>query len=45
MYLQMIGQPPQGAGMDPSVATEAILNKMNQTKSNVEFLEALSAES
>ena len=45
MYLQMIGQAPQGAGMDPAVASEAILNKMNQTKSNTEFLEALSAES
>jgi transcription termination factor Rho len=45
MYLQMIGQAPQGAGMDPAVASEAILNKMNQTKTNTEFLEALSAES
>ncbi len=45
MYLQMIGQAPQGAGMDPAVATEAILNKMNQTKDNISFLEALSAES
>ncbi len=44
MYLQMIGQAPQGAGMDPAVATEAILNKMNQTKTNTEFLEALSTE-
>ena len=45
MYLQMIGQAPQGAGMDPAVATEAILNKMNRTKDNIAFLEALSAES
>ena len=45
MYLQMIGQAPQGAGMDPAVASEAILNKMNHTKDNIEFLEALSAES
>ena len=45
MYLQMIGQAPQGAGMDPAVATEAILNKMNRTKDNIEFLEALSTES
>jgi len=44
MYLQMIGPAPQGAGMDPAVATEAILNKMNKTKDNMEFLEALSAE-
>jgi transcription termination factor Rho len=45
MYLQMIGQVPQGAGMDPAVASEAILNKMNRTKNNLEFLEALTAES
>ncbi len=44
MYLQMIGQPPQGAGMDPAVASEAIINKMNKTKNNIEFLEALTAE-
>ena len=44
MYLQMIGQAPQGAGMDPSVATEAILNKMSKTKDNAEFLEALTAD-
>jgi transcription termination factor Rho len=45
MYLQMIGQAPQGAGMDPAVASEAILNKMSRTKDNIEFLEALSTES
>ena len=44
MYLQMIGQAPQGAGMDPAVASEAILNKMKRTKDNLEFLEALSTE-
>jgi transcription termination factor Rho len=44
MYLQMIGQPPQGAGMDPAVAYEAIINKMNKTKDNIEFLEALTAD-
>ena len=44
MYLQMIGAPPQGAGMDPAVASEAILNKMSKTKDNQEFLEALSVE-
>lgn len=44
MYLQMIGQPPQGAGMDPAVASEAIIKKMNKTKNNIEFLEALTAE-
>jgi len=44
MYLQMIGTPPQGAGMDTSVATEAILNKMSKTKNNIEFLESLTLE-
>ncbi len=44
MYLQMIGMAPQGAGMDAAVASEAILNKMNKTKDNLEFLEALTAE-
>ncbi len=42
MYLQMIGQAPQGAGMDPAVATEAILQRMEHTKDNQEFLETLS---
>jgi len=41
MYLQMIGQPPQGAGMDPAVATEAIIQRMIKTKNNMEFLEGL----
>jgi len=41
MYLQMIGQQPQGAGMDTAVATEAILQRMAKTKSNQEFLETL----
>ena len=41
MYLQMIGNPPQGAGMDPSVATEAILQRMSKTKNNQEFLDNL----
>jgi transcription termination factor Rho len=44
MYLQMIGMAPQGAGMDPAVASEAILNKMGKTKDNLEFLELLTAE-
>jgi transcription termination factor Rho len=41
MYLQMTGTPPQGAGMDPAVATEAILQRMVRTKSNQEMLENL----
>jgi transcription termination factor Rho len=41
MYIQMITQQPQGAGMDPSVATEAILQRLQRTKTNLEFLEKL----
>ncbi len=41
MYIQMIGQQPQGAGMDPAVATEAILQRMTRTRTNEEFLENL----
>ncbi len=44
MYLQMIGQAPQGAGMDPSVATEAIWQRMAKTKNNQEFLENLTED-
>jgi len=44
MYIQMISSPPQGSGMVPAVATEAIINKMNKTKNNVEFLDALTAD-
>jgi transcription termination factor Rho len=44
MYLQMIGQQPQGAGMDPSVATEAILQRMIKSKTNNEFLETLAED-
>ncbi len=44
MYLQMIGSPPQGAGMDPAVATEAILQRMSRTRSNQEFLESLTED-
>ena len=44
MYLQMISQPPQGAGMDQAVATEAILQRMKRSKTNLEFLEGLSED-
>lgn len=44
MYLQMISSPPQGAGMDPAVATEAILQRMAKTKNNAEFLESLTED-
>ncbi len=41
MYLQMIGNPPQGAGMDTAVASEAIIQRLEKTKTNLEFLDAL----
>jgi transcription termination factor Rho len=41
MYIQMISQPPAGAGMDPAVATEAILQRIFKTRNNLEFLETL----
>lgn len=41
MYLQMTGSPPQGAGMDSAVATEAILQRMVRTRNNQEMLENL----
>jgi len=41
MYLQMVGNPPQGAGMDPAVATEAILQRMVKSKNNQDFLDTL----
>ena len=44
MYLQMIAPPPTGAGLDPSVATEAIVQRMLKTKNNMEFLESLAEE-
>jgi transcription termination factor Rho len=44
MYIQMISPPPQGAGMDPAVATEAILQRMQRTKNNQEFLENLTED-
>jgi transcription termination factor Rho len=44
MYLQMIGQQPQGAGMDPAIATEALLQRMMRTRNNQEFLENLTED-
>jgi transcription termination factor Rho len=41
MYIQMTGNPPSGAGMDPSVATEAILQRMMKSRNNEEFLRIL----
>ncbi len=41
MFLQMIGQPPQGGGMDIAIATEAILQRLEKSKDNMEFLSSL----
>jgi transcription termination factor Rho len=41
MYIQMTSNPPSGAGMDPSVATEAILQRMMKARNNEEFLKSL----
>lgn len=41
MYMQMISQPPQGAGMDTAVATEAIIQRMMKSKNNGAFLDNL----
>ena len=44
MFIQMISPPPQGAGMDHSVATEAIITRMERAKNNIEFLENLTKD-
>ncbi|MDO9130443.1 MAG: transcription termination factor Rho [Anaerolineales bacterium] len=41
MYIQMVSTPPQGAGMDTSMATEAILQRLSRSKNNQEFMENL----
>jgi transcription termination factor Rho len=44
MYIQMVSPPPQGAGMDAAVATEALLQRISRTKNNQEFLERLTED-
>jgi transcription termination factor Rho len=44
MYDQMVTSPPHGAGLDPSTATEAILQRLARTNDNLEFLETLTDE-
>ncbi len=41
MYGQMTSPPPGGAGMDQTVATEAILTRLDRAKNNQHFLETL----
>jgi transcription termination factor Rho len=44
MYDQMVAAPPFGAGMDPSTATEAILQRLSKTDDNMQFLETLNED-
>lgn len=44
MYDQMVTSPPHGAGLDPTTATEAILQRLARTADNQEFLETLTDE-
>jgi len=44
MYTQMTSNPPGGAGLDQTVATEAIVNRMIKSKNNIDFLEKLTEE-
>lgn len=44
MYDQMVSAPPHGAGLDPSNATEAILQRLARTANNQEFLETLTED-
>jgi transcription termination factor Rho len=44
MFIQMISPPPQGAGMDNAVATEAIITRMERARNNLEFLENLTRD-
>jgi transcription termination factor Rho len=41
MLSQMVGDPPNGAGMGLVGATEALVNRLRQTDSNEEFLDTL----
>jgi len=44
MYDQMIATPPYGAGLDPSTAAEAILQRLSRTDNNQDFLERLNED-
>ncbi len=44
MYIQMTAPPPQGAGMDSAVATEAILQRLAKSRNNREFLATLTED-
>jgi transcription termination factor Rho len=44
MYSHMVTPPPNGAGMDITNATEAIIQRLARTENNQEFLETLSED-
>ena len=44
MYGQMTSPPPGGAGMDQTVATEAIITRLDRAKNNQMFLETLTED-
>jgi transcription termination factor Rho len=44
MYDQLVTAPPAGAGLDPSNATEAILQRLSRNPDNITFLETLHEE-
>jgi transcription termination factor Rho len=44
MVAQMATPPPGGAGLDITTATEAILQRLQQTNDNMEFLESLAKD-
>lgn len=44
MFSHMVSSPPNGAGMDITTATEAILQRLSQTDNNQEFLERLTED-
>ncbi len=45
MFSHMVAPPPNGAGMDLSTATEAIIQRLARTENNMEFIETLTEES
>ncbi len=44
MFSHMVTPPPNGAGMDITSATEAIVDRLRRTENNVEFLETLTED-
>jgi len=44
MYIQMTSPKPQGAGMSPGVAMEAIILRLRSSRNNEEFLDSLTKE-